>query len=131
MSLHSCPRHSPVLLHLHLLLLLQLHVLLVAVVVALMHLVELAHVMVVGQRSKRIVVQATVVTVPHGGATKSAGTHLQCRGIDWQKRHRSAIKLINVNAADPRLELKQHRNAALASGDSQLIVLPIADTRRE
>jgi len=64
MSLHSCPRHSPVLLHLHLLLLLQLHVLLVAVVVALMHLVELAHVMVVGQRSKRIVVQATVVTVP-------------------------------------------------------------------
>lgn len=68
---------------------------------------------------------------PHGGATKSAGTHLQCRGIDWQKRHRSAIKLINVNAADPLLELKQHRNAALASGDSQLIVLPIADTRRE
>jgi len=54
-----------VLLHLHLLLLLDLHhLLVVAVVVALVHLVELTHIVVVGQRAKGIVVEAAMVTVP-------------------------------------------------------------------
>lgn len=49
---------SPVLLQLHLLLLLHLHVLLVQVVVALVYLVYLPQIVVIGQRTERIVVDA-------------------------------------------------------------------------
>lgn len=49
---------SPVLLQLHLLLLLHLHVLLGQVVVALMNLVYLAQIVIIGQRTERIVVDA-------------------------------------------------------------------------
>lgn len=53
---------SPVLLQLHLLLLLHLHVLLGQVVIALVYLVYLAQIVVIGQRTERIVVDAAHAT---------------------------------------------------------------------